>query len=153
MNILDYQYFVDAHHQNKTSDDGGGSASFENRSTSKNEGFYTLPQENQVGILLTDDFGKFATRLMNGETVITHSDGRVEHKSSGERITQLIPSTALRGSGNETILHTGFNTHSIRTPDGITIEILENGEINISEADGKNVKARANNTINSHYIK
>tara|TARA_R110002124_G_scaffold287216_1_gene471534 strand:- start:219974 stop:220258 length:285 start_codon:yes stop_codon:yes gene_type:complete len=58
-----------------------------------------------------------------------------------------------KATGNQTALSTGFNRHVITTPSGVEIEILENGEINISEADGGSVKARATHTINSHYIK
>jgi hypothetical protein len=153
MNILDHQYFIDTQHKNKLCEDGGGATSRDDRPASESKGFYTLPQENQVGVILTDDFGKFATRLMSGEAVITYSDGRVEHKSVGERITLLIPSIESRAPRNETILSTGFNAHSIRTPDGTTIEVLENGEINITEAKGESVKIRPSNTIQNTHIK
>jgi hypothetical protein len=64
------------------------------------------------------------------------------------------PSTSgLADSGKKTELSTGFNAHSISTADGTTINVLENGEINICEAGGKRVKIRPSNTIQSTHIK
>jgi 5-enolpyruvylshikimate-3-phosphate synthase len=153
MNILDHQNFIETRHNDKFSEDGGGSSSQRDSSTSEKKEFYSFPHKHQMGVLLTDDFSKFATLLINGEQIITHSDGCVEHKSASGEITTLMSSSALRASGKETILSAGFKAHYIRVLDGVTIKVLETGEIQVSEDGGEDIKIRASNKMNNNYIK
>ena len=55
--------------------------------------------------------------------------------------------------GDNTQLRSGFNAHSVKLPDGGKIEIHEDGQIIMTEADGQTRKLRHKNTLEQNVIK
>jgi hypothetical protein len=62
-------------------------------------------------------------------------------------------SSKKSSADKKTELSAGFNAHVITTPSGVKVEILETGEINITEAKGERVKMPPSNTIQNTHIK
>lgn len=55
--------------------------------------------------------------------------------------------------GNKTELRDGFNTHSVKLPNGRVIEISEDGQIVTTENDGQKRKLRHKDQIEQNIIK
>lgn len=55
--------------------------------------------------------------------------------------------------GNKTELRDGFNTHSVKLPNGRVIEISEDGQIVTTESDGQKRKLRHKDKIEQNVIK
>jgi|TARA_R110002126_G_C10490909_1_gene504508 hypothetical protein len=80
-------------------------------------------------------------------------DGVCTHYSGGTRGRSSPPQSKVQTSGNETTCKDGFNTHSLKLPNGCVIEVKESGEVYMREDGGQAKKIRNKDSLQKLLVK
>jgi hypothetical protein len=75
-----------------------------------------------------------------------YSGGSRRHRPSAEQ-------SKVQTSGNETTCKDGFNTHSLKLPNGCVIEVKESGEVYMREDGGQAKKIRNKDSLQKLLVK
>jgi hypothetical protein len=75
-----------------------------------------------------------------------YSGGSRRHKDAASR-------SKVQTSGNETTCKEGFNSHSLKLPNGCVIEVKENGEVYMCEEGGQAKKIRNKDSLQKLLVK
>lgn len=76
-----------------------------------------------------------------------------EEGGGGSTVSRQPSKSVVSLRGRETVLHEGFNEHSVVLPDGCEIKISADGTIKIAEPEGMSRKVRHKTSITQGLIK